>query len=156
MHQAEKAQCKPSYRTLHMCTRTHTCRYIHTFILHVHKIPKQASQPGSWLQPLPICVLQIGIWIKWNLRCPEGGKRRQSLTWPDLLPEQTFKMRINFRWGKQKNPLPLFSQTRRISKQRVKTGTCKCVHIHKHTHTRTKPEHASVQSAILMCESESE
>ena len=63
------------------------------------KMPKQASQPGSWLQPLPICVLQIGIWIKWSLRCPEGGKRRQSLTWPDLLPEQTFKMRINFRGG---------------------------------------------------------
>lgn len=83
-----------------MCAHAHThAKGIHTFVLYVHKMPKQASQPGSWLQPLPICVLQIGIWIKWSLRCPEGGKRRQSLTWPDLLPEQTFKMRINFGVG---------------------------------------------------------
>lgn len=55
---------------------------------------KSAKQAG-WLQPLPICVLQIGIWIKWSWRCPKGEKRRLSLTWPDLPPEQTFKMRIN-------------------------------------------------------------
>lgn len=102
------------------------------------KMPKQASQPGSWLQPLPICVLQIGIWIKWSLRCPEGGKRRQSLTWPDLLPEQTFKMRINFRGGgwmwkkRRRNPLPLFSETRRISKQGLKTGKRKHARTHKY------------------------
>lgn len=135
-----------------MCAHAHThAKGIHTFVLYVHKMPKQASQPGSWLQPLPICVLQIGIWIKWSLRCPEGGKRRQSLTWPDLLPEQTFKMRINFGVGvggvvvvvegkkRQRNPLPLFSETRRISKQGVKTGTGTSVQAHTNTHKKALP-----------------
>lgn len=129
---------------MHAHTHTHA-EYIHTFVLYVcTKCPNKPANQASWLQPLPICVLQIGIWIKWSLRCPEGGKRRQSLTWPDLLPEQTFKMRINFggEGGKrhQRNPLPLFSETRRISKQGVKTCTS--------THTYTQHKALACQCTI--------
>lgn len=129
-----------------MCTCTHTREGMHTFVLYGHKMPKQASQPGSWLQP-PICVLQIGIWIKWSLRCPEGGKGRQSLTWPDLLPQQTFKMRINFgheeEWRQRSSSeilCPCF--LRQGTANRVKTASMQvCTRKHTHTQNLCAPAH---------------
>lgn len=92
-------------------------------------MPKQTHRAGSRLQPLPICVLQIGIWIEWSWRCPEGGRRRQSPPRPDLRQEQTFKMRINFGAGGGTeeeeplwNPLPLCAENRQVIKRRRKTG----------------------------------
>lgn len=135
-----------------MHVHTHTRTGIHTLVLYGHKMPKQTSQPGSWLQPLPICVLQIGIWIKWSLRCPEGGKGRQSLTWPDLLPEETFKMRINFgqeeEWRERSCSEILYCRRFRrqgaLAEQGVKTGNMQVC-----AHAQTQPHKALVHQCTI-------
>lgn len=148
MHQAEKAQHNvESY----MCKRACAPLYC-TDAKCLNKLADQAAGSSHFLS----ACYKLAFGLNGAGDALKVGT--PSTAQPDLLQEQTFKMRINFgaeggteEEEQQWNPLPLCAENRHVIKRRRKTGIMLT-----QTHTHEKPWHASAQSAILMCGSKRE